>query len=206
MRSTRTHPSWRAPRRCSLPGPGSPPTASSCVFRSSTCTASVLACSARWRRARPPWSSTASKSLRTSELRRRAPCSSVSPPCTTVSPRRGGPKLASLRLCVSGSAPLAADLWHRLAGAAVVVLERYGMTETLLTLSNPLVGERRARLGRRAAPRRGRSGRRRRRTRSGGAPGTRRLGVPRLLGVRDTLEPGDWFATGDLVSVRATTT
>lgn len=51
--------------------------------------------------------------------------------------------LARLRLCVSGSAPLAAELWHRLADHGVEVLERYGMTETLLTLSNPLVGERR---------------------------------------------------------------
>jgi malonyl-CoA/methylmalonyl-CoA synthetase len=52
-------------------------------------------------------------------------------------------RLAGLRLCVSGSAPLAADLWHSLASEGVTVLERYGMTETLLTLSNPLVGERR---------------------------------------------------------------
>jgi malonyl-CoA/methylmalonyl-CoA synthetase len=52
-------------------------------------------------------------------------------------------RLASLRLCVSGSAPLAADLWQELSGHGVDVLERYGMTETLLTLSNPLAGERR---------------------------------------------------------------
>jgi malonyl-CoA/methylmalonyl-CoA synthetase len=51
--------------------------------------------------------------------------------------------LSRLRLCVSGSAPLAAELWHRLADHGVEVLERYGMTETLLTLSNPLEGERR---------------------------------------------------------------
>src|ERR1700683_243815 len=51
--------------------------------------------------------------------------------------------LRPLRLCVSGSAPLAADLWQRLADDGVAVLERYGMTETLLTLSNPLAGERR---------------------------------------------------------------
>jgi malonyl-CoA/methylmalonyl-CoA synthetase len=51
--------------------------------------------------------------------------------------------LAPLRLCVSGSAPLAAELWHRFAAHGVDVLERYGMTETLLTLSNPLTGERR---------------------------------------------------------------
>jgi malonyl-CoA/methylmalonyl-CoA synthetase len=53
-------------------------------------------------------------------------------------------ELAALRLCVAGSAPLPADLWRRWAGEfGVAVLERYGMSETLLTLSNPLVGERR---------------------------------------------------------------
>ena len=53
-------------------------------------------------------------------------------------------ELAALRLCVAGSAPLAADLWRAFADDGVSVLERYGMSETLLTLSNPLVGERRA--------------------------------------------------------------
>jgi malonyl-CoA/methylmalonyl-CoA synthetase len=54
-------------------------------------------------------------------------------------------ELASLRLCVSGSAPLPIEVFDRLAGeAGFRPLERYGMTETLLTLSNPLVGERRA--------------------------------------------------------------
>jgi malonyl-CoA/methylmalonyl-CoA synthetase len=52
-------------------------------------------------------------------------------------------RLSALRLCVSGSAPLPAELWARLAAAGVEVLERYGMSETLLTLSNPLRGERR---------------------------------------------------------------
>ncbi len=108
--------------------------------------------------------------------------------------------LRSLRLCVSGSAPLAADLWHDLAAAGVRVLERYGMTETLLTLSNPVDGERR--------------------------PGS--VGVP-LPGVEAAIDDADehgvgelivrgpmlcrgywghgplssdgWFATGDLVSV-----
>ena len=52
--------------------------------------------------------------------------------------------LAPLRLCVSGSAPLPADL-HASASAAIgsVVLERYGMTETLMNTSNPYTGERR---------------------------------------------------------------
>jgi malonyl-CoA/methylmalonyl-CoA synthetase len=52
--------------------------------------------------------------------------------------------LRGLRLCVSGSAPLPAALWQRLRDeAGVEILERYGTTETLLTLSNPLDGERR---------------------------------------------------------------
>jgi malonyl-CoA/methylmalonyl-CoA synthetase len=52
--------------------------------------------------------------------------------------------LAALRLCVAGSAPLPADLWWRFEREfGVSVLERYGMSETLLTLSNPLAGERR---------------------------------------------------------------
>ena len=52
-------------------------------------------------------------------------------------------RLAGLRVCVCGSAPLSADLWHDLSLQGIEVLERYGMTETLLTLSNPLRGERR---------------------------------------------------------------
>ncbi|HIF93162.1 MAG: acyl-CoA synthetase [Myxococcales bacterium] len=51
--------------------------------------------------------------------------------------------LSGLRLCVSGSAPLPASL-H--AGIEAVtgqkVLERYGMTETLMLVSNPYAGER----------------------------------------------------------------
>ncbi len=58
------------------------------------------------------------------------------------SPRVG--ELARLRLCVSGSAPLPAEL-HRTIGerGAQQVLERYGMTETLMNVSNPYDGERR---------------------------------------------------------------
>lgn len=51
--------------------------------------------------------------------------------------------LARLRLCVSGSAALPADLWRRAAADGVSVLERYGTTETFLTVSNPYDGERR---------------------------------------------------------------
>jgi len=54
-------------------------------------------------------------------------------------------ELGRLRLCVSGSAPLAPRLFEQLrVDAGVTVLERYGMTETLMTVSNPHDGERRA--------------------------------------------------------------
>jgi malonyl-CoA/methylmalonyl-CoA synthetase len=53
-------------------------------------------------------------------------------------------ELSPLRLAVSGSAPLAADLHRRIhQHGGVDVLERYGMTETLMTISNPYDGERR---------------------------------------------------------------
>ena len=53
--------------------------------------------------------------------------------------------LGHLRLCVSGSAPLPKDL-HAEVSAAIgsPVLERYGMTETLMNASNPYDGSRRA--------------------------------------------------------------
>jgi len=60
-----------------------------------------------------------------------------------TSPRAA--ELAALRLCVSGSAPLPATLHETLESAAGVrVLERYGMTETVMLVSNPYDGERRA--------------------------------------------------------------
>ncbi len=60
-----------------------------------------------------------------------------------ASPRAA--ELASLRLCVSGSAPLPPALFTKLRDdAGTTVLERYGMTETLMNVSNPYDGERRA--------------------------------------------------------------
>ncbi len=57
----------------------------------------------------------------------------------------GAERLAGLRLCVSGSAPMSAVLHAQvLARCGQVVLERYGMTETIMLVSNPLEGERRA--------------------------------------------------------------
>jgi malonyl-CoA/methylmalonyl-CoA synthetase len=54
-------------------------------------------------------------------------------------------ELGALRLCVSGSAPLPPSLHDDLAArAGIRVLERYGMTETIMNVSNPYEGERRA--------------------------------------------------------------
>jgi malonyl-CoA/methylmalonyl-CoA synthetase len=53
-------------------------------------------------------------------------------------------ELGRLRLCVSGSAPLPPAVFERLAeGCGQRVLERYGMTETGMNVSNPYDGERR---------------------------------------------------------------
>jgi len=53
-------------------------------------------------------------------------------------------ELARLRLCVSGSAALPAELHQRLVEVAgQQILERYGMTETLMNVSNPYDGQRR---------------------------------------------------------------
>jgi malonyl-CoA/methylmalonyl-CoA synthetase len=53
-------------------------------------------------------------------------------------------ELRRLRLCVSGSAPLPADLHRQLEKASGQrVLERYGMTETVMLVSNPYEGDRR---------------------------------------------------------------
>ncbi len=54
-------------------------------------------------------------------------------------------ELARLRLCVSGSAPLSPDVFRALVEHGKQnILERYGMTETVMNISNPYLGERRA--------------------------------------------------------------
>jgi malonyl-CoA/methylmalonyl-CoA synthetase len=58
--------------------------------------------------------------------------------------RFGARDCASMRLFVSGSAPLAASVHEEfLLRTGHSILERYGMTETLMLTSNPLSGERR---------------------------------------------------------------
>jgi malonyl-CoA/methylmalonyl-CoA synthetase len=53
-------------------------------------------------------------------------------------------ELANLRLCVSGSAPLSPEVWEGLREKGhQEIVERYGMTETVMNISNPVVGERR---------------------------------------------------------------
>ncbi len=53
-------------------------------------------------------------------------------------------ELRRLRLCVSGSAPLSPELFASVAErAGQRILERYGMSETLMNVSNPYDGERR---------------------------------------------------------------
>jgi len=61
----------------------------------------------------------------------------------TASPRAH--VLSKLRLCVSGSAPLSPSVFARIRDAAGHdVVERYGMTETVMLASNPIEGTRRA--------------------------------------------------------------
>ena len=51
----------------------------------------------------------------------------------------------NMRLFVSGSAPLAAQVMEDFRALfGHTILERYGMTETLMNISNPYIGERRA--------------------------------------------------------------
>ncbi len=52
-------------------------------------------------------------------------------------------EMAELRLCVSGSAALSPEVWEGLRDrAGQEIVERYGMTETVMNISNPLNGER----------------------------------------------------------------
>lgn len=62
-----------------------------------------------------------------------------------ITPERARAIGEHMRLFVSGSAPLPAHVLNAFAERfGHVILERYGMTETLMNVSNPLVGERRA--------------------------------------------------------------
>jgi malonyl-CoA/methylmalonyl-CoA synthetase len=116
------------------------------------------------------------------------------------SPRAG--ELARLRLCVSGSAPLPPAVFRRLAErAGQRVLERYGMTETIMNVSNPYDGERRP--GTVGLPLPGVELRL-----AGGSEGEVLLRGPNVFGgywanpaaTAEAFDPGGWFRTGDLGS------
>ena len=117
-----------------------------------------------------------------------------------------GAALSRLRLCVSGSAALAADLHHEISTVCgQQVLERYGLTETMINASNPYVGERRPgtvgfalpgielRLG--SYPGSDRS-----------QPGEIQVRGPNVCGgywgrsgqSTDAISPSGWFKTGDI--------
>jgi malonyl-CoA/methylmalonyl-CoA synthetase len=111
-------------------------------------------------------------------------------------------ELGRLRLCVSGSAPLPPAVFRRLAErAGQRVLERYGMTETLMNVSNPYDGERRP--GTVGLPLPGVELRL-----AGGDEGEVLLRGPNVFGgywddpaaTAAAFDPGGWFRTGDLGS------
>jgi malonyl-CoA/methylmalonyl-CoA synthetase len=116
------------------------------------------------------------------------------------SPRAG--ELGRLRLCVSGSAPLPPTLFERLAErAGQRVLERYGMTETIMNVSNPHDGERRP--GTVGLPLPGVELRL-----AGGTDGEVLLRGPNVFSgywgnpeaTAEAFDPDGWFRTGDLGS------
>jgi malonyl-CoA/methylmalonyl-CoA synthetase len=114
----------------------------------------------------------------------------------------GSPHLAALRplrLAVSGSAPLPAQLHAAIEnGSGQRVLERYGMTETIMLVSNPYDGERRP--GTVGFPLPGVEVRLE--PRDGGTTEIVVRGPNVIAGYVDRIDPaftGDgWFRTGDL--------
>ena len=65
--------------------------------------------------------------------------------CSTFRRHRPERSAASMRLFVSGSAPLPAQVLEQFRlKFGHTILERYGMSETLMNIGNPYIGERRA--------------------------------------------------------------
>jgi acyl-CoA synthetase (AMP-forming)/AMP-acid ligase II len=91
----------------------------------------------------------------------------------------GGPFTSGARQLVSGSAALPTPVFNRLSElTGHQPVERYGMTETLITVSGRADGERRVRLGRHPAGRGGDPAHRRRHRRASGARSDGVSGLP----------------------------
>lgn len=123
--------------------------------------------------------------------------------------RRTGQRPRALRLLVSGSAPLSPQLFHDVAETfGQRILERYGMTETIMNTTNPYVGERRP--GTVGMPYPGQEARvvdvRTRRPLSAGETGEIEVRGPHVFAgywnrpdaTTESFDAEGWFRTGDL--------
>ena len=133
----------RAERRRSRPiwtgspmrGSGPPTTRSCTASRCSTCTDSCSGCSGRCES--DPASSTRAVPCPAGMRPPAVRCTSACRPCGRAwSPIRRGAALSSARLLVSGSAPLPVPVFEKIAAlTGHKPMERYGMTETLITVT-----------------------------------------------------------------------
>ncbi|MCI0571361.1 MAG: acyl-CoA synthetase [Myxococcaceae bacterium] len=128
--------------------------------------------------------------------------------------RRSNRPIRPLRLLVSGSAPLSAQLHHEIEEAfGQRILERYGMTETGMNTTNPYDGERRA--GTVGMPFPGQEARvvdvRTRQPLSPGQTGELEVRGPHVFAgywnnaqaTAEAFDADGWFRTGDLGEVDA---
>ncbi|MFY0572249.1 AMP-binding protein [Archangium lansingense] len=123
--------------------------------------------------------------------------------------RRTGQRPRSLRLLVSGSAPLSPQLFHDVEETfGQRILERYGMTETIMNTTNPYEGERRP--GTVGMPYPGQEARvvdvRTRQPLPDGETGEIEVRGPHVFAgywqrpdaTAESFDPEGWFRTGDL--------
>ncbi len=123
--------------------------------------------------------------------------------------RRTGLRPRPLRLLVSGSAPLSPQLFHEVEETfGQRILERYGMTETLMNTTNPYEGERRP--GTVGMPYPGQEARvvdvRTRQPLPAGETGEIEVRGPHVFAgywqrpdaTAESFDPEGWFRTGDL--------